>query len=85
MIREEAHKILDAVLDINDMYGRYKILLEFGQYDFCDEQYIMLAVFDTIADDGAKVVDMCNVQDGANTAEDALKMIEKWRAENETV
>jgi hypothetical protein len=82
--REEAHRILDAVLDINDMYGRYKVLLEFGQYDFCDEQYIMLAVFDTIGD-GAKVVDMCNVQEGANTADDALTIIKKWRDENDAV
>lgn len=84
MTREEAHKILDAVLNINDMYGRYKILLEFGQYDFCDEQYIMIAVFDTICE-GAQVVDMCNVQEGANTAEDALEIIKKWRAENDAV
>lgn len=84
MIREEAHKILDAVLDINDMYGRYKIMLDFNQYDFCDEQYITLFVFDTIGDE-SKIVEMCTVQEGVNTADDALKMIEKWRAENETV
>lgn len=84
MIREEAHKILDAVLDINDMYGRYKIMLDFNQYDFCDEQYITLFVFDTICDE-SKIVEMCTVQDGVNTAEDALTIIEKWRAENETV
>lgn len=84
MIREEAHKILDAVLDVNDMYGRYKIMLDFSRYDFCDEQYITLIVFDTIGDE-LKVVDMCNVQEGANTAEDALEIIKKWRAENETV
>lgn len=84
MSREEAHRILDAVLDVNDMYGRYKIMLDFSRYDFCDKQYITLIVFDTI-DDELKVVDMCNVQDGANTAEDALNIIKKWRAENDAV
>lgn len=84
MTREEAHRILDAVLDINDMYGRYKIMLECNQFNFCDEQYMTLFVFETI-DDESKVVDMCAVQEGANTADDALTMIEKWRAENDAV
>lgn len=84
MNREEAHKILDACLDINDMYGRYKIMLDFSRYDFCDEQYITLIVFDTLGDE-LKVVDMCNVQEGVNTADDALTIIEKWRSENDAV
>lgn len=82
MTREEAHRILDAVLDLNATGGKFKVMLEINRYDFSNEQFASLFVFDS-ANDEYRIPEICTIPD--KTADDALKMIEKWRAENETV
>lgn len=84
MTREEAHRILDAVLDLNETGGRFKAMLEVNRYDYCNEQFASVFVFDSESED-YRIGEICTIHEDSGTIEDALKMIEKWRAENDAV